>query len=81
VRDQDVPVNVCKTKQLTNMRAVGSEDTVRLEPARLLSLDQAIEWLGEDEYLEVTPKAIRIRKKPMEPVERRRMARAAATTN
>ena len=63
-REQDIPVNVCKTKQLTNIRAAGSDEAVRLEPARLLSLDQAIEWLGNDEYLEVTPKAIRIRKKP-----------------
>ncbi|MPZ51002.1 MAG: translational GTPase TypA [Dehalococcoidia bacterium] len=78
-RDQDVPVNVCKTKQLTNMRAVGSDDTVRLEPPRLLSLDQAIEWLGEDEYLEVTPKSVRIRKQPMDAVDKRRLARVAAT--
>ena len=75
-RDQDVPVNVCKTKQLTNMRAVGSDDTVRLEPPRLLSLDQAIEWLGEDEYLEVTPKTVRIRKQPQTALEKRRLARA-----
>ena len=51
-----MPVNVCKTKQLTNMRAVGSDEAVRLEPPRLLTLEQAIEWLGDDEYLEVTPK-------------------------
>ncbi len=62
-REQDVPVNVCKTKQLTNMRAVGSDDTVRLEPAHILTLEQSIEWLGEDEYLEVTPQSMRIRKK------------------
>jgi GTP-binding protein len=63
-REQDMPVNVCKTKQLTNVRAAGSDEAVRLEPARLLSLDQAIEWLGEGEYLEVTPQSFRIRKKP-----------------
>jgi GTP-binding protein len=61
-REQDIPVNVCKTKQLTNVRAAGSDEAVRLEPARLLSLDQAIEWLGSDEYLEVTPVTFRIRK-------------------
>ena len=71
-RDQDMPVNVCKTKQLTNVRAVGSDEAVRLEPPRLLSLDQAIEWLGADEYLEVTPKSFRIRKRPT-------ASRAAAT--
>jgi GTP-binding protein len=66
VREQDMPVNVCKGKQLTNVRAAGSDEAVRLEPPRILTLEQAIEWLGEDEYLEVTPKAIRIRKKPVE---------------
>ena len=62
-REQDMPVNVCKTKQLTNVRAAGSDEAVRLEPPRILSLEQAIEWLGDDEYLEVTPKSIRIRKR------------------
>jgi GTP-binding protein len=62
-REQDVPVNVCKTKQLTNIRAAGSDEAVRLEPPRLLTLEQAIEWLGDDEYLEVTPATFRIRKK------------------
>ncbi len=61
-REQDIAVNICKAKQLTNVRAVGSDDTVKIEPPRLLSLDQAIEWLGEDEYLEVTPLSFRIRK-------------------
>jgi GTP-binding protein len=75
VREQDMPVNVCKGKQLTNVRAAGSDEAVRLEPPRLLTLEQAIEWLGEDEYLEVTPKAIRIRKKP---VERNKKVLAAA---
>jgi GTP-binding protein len=64
-REQDIPVNVCKTKQLTNVRAAGSDEAVRLEPARLLSLDQAIEWLGSDEYLEVTPVTFRIRKQQL----------------
>jgi GTP-binding protein len=63
-RNQDMPVNICKTKQLTNVRAAGSDEAVRLEPPRRLSLEQAIEWLGNDEYLEVTPESIRIRKKP-----------------
>ncbi len=62
-RGQDMPVNVCKTKQLTNVRAVGSDEAVRLEPPRLMSLDQALEWLASDEYLEVTPESIRIRKR------------------
>ena len=66
-RNQDIPVNVCKTKQLTNVRAAGSDEAIRLEPPRLLSLDQAIEWLGNDEYLEVTPDSIRIRKQILNP--------------
>jgi GTP-binding protein len=64
-RNQDMPINVCKTKQLTNVRAVGSDEAVRLEPPRLLSLDQALEWLSTDEYLEVTPESIRIRKRDL----------------
>jgi GTP-binding protein len=64
-RAQDMPVNVCKTKQLTNVRAAGSDEAVRLEPPRLMSLDQALEWLGTDEYLEVTPESIRIRKRDL----------------
>ena len=65
-REGDLPVNVCKGKHLTNIRAAGSDEAVRLEPARLLSLEQAIEWLGNDEYLEITPKTFRIRKKAVE---------------
>ncbi len=57
-REYDMVVNVCKTKQLTNMRASGSDEAVRLEPPRKLTLEQAIEWIGEDEYVEVTPKSI-----------------------
>jgi len=58
-REYDMVVNVCKTKQLTNMRASGSDEAVRLEPPRNLTLEQAIEWIGEDEYVEVTPKSMR----------------------
>jgi GTP-binding protein len=75
-RDQDLPVNVCKTKQLTNIRAAGADEAVRLEPPRLLTLEQAIEWLGDDEYLEVTPKAVRIRKKHLDPSARSRAEKA-----
>lgn len=74
-RDQDMTVNVCKTKQLTNMRASGSDDAVRLEPPHIMTLEQAIEWIGDDEYLEVTPKSIRLRKKYLDANERSRMAK------
>ena len=80
-RNQDIPVNVCKTKQLTNVRAVGSDEAVRLEPPHLLSIDQAIEWLGNDEYLEVTPTTARIRKRVLDPNTReaKRNARASVS--
>lgn len=79
-RDQDMVVNVCKTKQLTNMRASGADDAVRLEPPRVLSLEQAIEWIGDDEYVEVTPDNIRLRKKYLEHNERNRMAKKKVDT-
>ena len=60
---EDIAVNVCKRKQLTNVRASGSDDALRLIPPRVMSLEAALEFLGEDELLEVTPKNIRLRKK------------------
>ncbi|GJQ20891.1 MAG: translational GTPase TypA [Bacteroidia bacterium] len=77
-REQDMVVNVCKTKQLTNIRASGSDEAIRLEPPRIPTLEQAIEWIGEDEYVEVTPKSIRLRKRYLDHNERVRMARKAA---
>ena len=59
----DIVVNVCKRKQMTNMRAAGSDDALRLIPPKTMSLEQAIEFIADDELLEVTPKSIRIRKK------------------
>jgi GTP-binding protein len=74
-REQDMTVNVCKTKQLTNMRASGSDEAVRLEPARILTLEQAIEWIGDDELVEVTPHNIRIRKRYLDANVRNRMSK------
>jgi GTP-binding protein len=62
-KTEDVVVNVCKRKQLTNMRASGNDDALRLTPPKILSLEQALEFIADDEYLEITPKSIRIRKK------------------
>jgi len=62
-RSKDMRVNVTKTKQLTNMRAAGADEAIRLEPPTILSLEQAITWMTNDEYVEVTPSNIRIRKK------------------
>ncbi len=59
---EDIAVNVCKKKQLTNMRASGSDEALRLTPPRQMSLEQCLEFLGDDELLEVTPKNLRMRK-------------------
>jgi len=77
-REKDMTVNVCKTKQLTNMRASGSDEAVRLEPPRKLTLEQAIEWITDDELVEVTPESIRIRKKYLDADMRKRMSKRAA---
>ena len=61
-KSEDVPVNVCRTKHLTNTRASGSDEALRLVPPRILSLEQCLEFLADDELLEVTPKNLRLRK-------------------
>ena len=65
-RNEDMTVNVCKRKQLTNMRASGSDDAIRLVPPRILSLEQCLEFLADDELLECTPKTLRIRKRELD---------------
>lgn len=70
-RSNDMRVNVTKTKQLTNMRASGADEAIRLEPPTLLTLEQAIEWITEDEYVEVTPQNIRIRKRYLTEMDRK----------
>jgi GTP-binding protein len=77
-REHDMVVNICKAKHLTNMRASGSDEAVRLEPPHIHTLEQAIEWIGDDEYVEVTPKFIRLRKKFLEHNERNRMSKKKA---
>ncbi len=74
-RDEDMIVNVCKLKQLTNMRASGADEAIRLEPPMLHTLEQAIEWISDDEYIEVTPKSLRLRKKYLDHNERVRMTK------
>jgi GTP-binding protein len=63
-RPGDLAINVCKTKQLTNMRAAGSDDNIKLSPAMEVSLDYAVEYINEDEVVEVTPTKIRMSKHP-----------------
>ena len=74
-RGEDLAVNVCKEKHLTNTRASGSDDALRLVPPMQMSLEKAIEFIQDDELVEVTPKSIRLRKKILDNKERERMAR------
>ncbi len=73
-KQEDISVNVCKKKQLTNMRASGSDDALRLTPPRQLSLEQCLEFLADDELLEVTPENLRLRKRVLDHGERMRIA-------
>ena len=69
-KSDDIEVNVCKKKQLTNTRASGSDDALRLTPPKILSLEQALDYIDTDELLEVTPSSLRIRKKILDPTLR-----------
>ncbi|ANE47341.1 GTP-binding protein TypA [Paenibacillus swuensis] len=71
-RDTDIIVNICKEKQLNNIRSAGKDDTVKMKTPRLYSLEQALEYLNDDEYCEITPKSIRLRKKILNKAERER---------
>ena len=73
-KQEDITVNVCKKKQLTNMRASGSDDALRLTTPRTLSLEQCLEFLADDELLEVTPKSLRIRKRILDHERRMKAA-------
>ena len=74
-KPEDVEVNVCKRKQLTNTRSSNADEALRLTPPRILSLEQALEFIDTDELLEVTPKSLRIRKKILDPLMRKRAQR------
>ena len=71
-RPEDMDVNICREKKQTNIRAAASDDTVRLTPPRLLSLEQALEFIADDECVEVTPSNVRLRKVVVEAGERGR---------
>lgn len=75
VHENDLVVNVCKAKQLTNMRASGSDEKVRIIPPIVFSLEEALEYIKEDEYVEVTPKSMRLRKIILDHLERKRAGR------
>jgi GTP-binding protein len=79
-RDFDMTVNVCKTKKLTNMRASGSDEALKITPPRKLTLEQSLEFINDDELVEVTPKSIRIRKKILDETTRNREAKRKKST-
>src|SRR2546421_4282757 len=79
-RDNDIVVNACRTKKLTNMRTTGSDENIILKPARKMTLEQALEYIEEDELVEVTPKDIRLRKELLTEIQRKRSGRKQAVT-
>ena len=76
-REDDLTINVCKSKKLTNVRASGTDDKARIIPPVVFSLEEALEYIQGDEYVELTPKAIRMRKIYLDENERRRRAKNA----
>jgi GTP-binding protein len=75
-KDKDIPVNVVRSKQLTNVRSSGKDDAARVRPARKMSLEAVMEYLQEDELVEICPSSIRIRKRLLKETDRRRQGRA-----
>ncbi|NLC27531.1 MAG: translational GTPase TypA, partial [Campylobacteraceae bacterium] len=76
-RPNDLDVNPIKGKQLSNVRSSGADDAIKLVPMRNLNLERALEWIEEDELVEVTPKSIRVRKRHLDPTKRKRLARGS----
>ena len=74
-RNEDMVVNACKAKKTTNMRAAGTDDAVKLSPARIFTLEEALEFINDDELVEIVPNDIRLRKKYLNELERRRNSR------
>jgi GTP-binding protein len=80
-KDKDLGVNVCREKKLSNMRAAGRDDNVKLPPPHVMSLEESLEYIEDDELLEVTPTSLRLRKKFLLEVDRKKSDRAAATAS
>jgi GTP-binding protein len=70
-RDTDLNINVCKNKKLTNVRSAGADDALNLTPVKKMTLEDALEYIGDDELVEITPESIRLRKKILEPSMRK----------
>ena len=77
-KDKDLSLNVCREKKLSNMRAAGRDDNVKVPPPKIMSLEEALEYIEDDEFLEVTPKSLRLRKRTLSEVERRKEDRKLA---
>ena len=77
-KDVDLPVNVCRAKKLTNMRAAGKDDNVSLPPPHVMSLEESLEYIEDDELLEVTPKTLRLRKIHLDEKDRKRVKKTSA---
>jgi GTP-binding protein len=71
-RNDDMEINVCKAKHLTNMRSTSSDGTVQLTPPKIMSLEECLDFLENDELLEVTPKSLRLRKRELDHTRRKR---------
>ncbi len=80
-RPGDLEVNPLKGKQLTNMRSAGADDAIKLVPPKIMTLESAMEWIEDDELIEVTPKSIRLRKKFLDPIARKKLARERKNAN
>ena len=74
-RPDDIEMNICKAKHLTNMRSSSSDGVVQLSPATIYSLEECIDFIENDELLEVTPKSLRLRKRELDPIKRKRQNR------
>ena len=74
-KDDDLEVNVCKEKRLSNMRTSGADMATKLEPHRTLTLEEMIEYIGDDEWVEITPGALRMRKQFLNATDRKRNSR------
>ncbi len=80
IRQDDLVINVCKSKKLTNMRASGADEATHIAPAKKMSLEEYMEYIGPDEYLEITPQHLRLRKIILDENERKRLAKRAETS-
>ena len=77
-RSDDMDVNVCKEKKLTNMRTTASDENIKLEPPRQITMELALEFIQDDELIEVTPTDMRLRKRILDPNQRKKAARVVS---